>query len=99
MLTITVGNKWMIEASHARTLGEMKIESLESGQWVELENASAQNIQANHYQVTITNVPHWIRMTALDGAPLRIDGKETFRTWGSSKSGGTLILDCLVQPG
>jgi hypothetical protein len=54
-------------------------------------------LKRTRYQVTITGVPFWIRLTALDGAPLRVDGKEAYNVWGKDKGNGTLILDVLVH--
>lgn len=57
----------------------VKVESLSDGQWHILSNATANNVESNRYFVTITEVPLWVRLTALDGAPLRVDGRQAFR--------------------
>lgn len=75
----------------------MAVEHLEDGNWVTLPNATERHVESNRYLVTITGVPFWVRLTALDNAPLRVDGKITFRVWGTRKTNDTLILDVLVQ--
>ncbi len=75
----------------------MTVEYLDNGTWVIMENTSAQHIESNRYQVTIIGLEPWIRMTALDGAPLKIDGKLAFRVWGTSRIADRLVLDVLVQ--
>lgn len=73
------------------------VEYLENGNWVALTNATAQHLEANRFLVTLTGVPIWIRLTALDNAPLRIDGREAFRVWGTRRHNDTLVLDVLVR--
>lgn len=75
----------------------MPVEYLHNGQWVTLANATARHVESNRYLVTITNVAMWIRLTALDGAPLRVNGLETFNVWGTSKVNDVLTLDVLVR--
>jgi hypothetical protein len=66
--------------------------------WVPLTNATAALVESNRYLVTITKVASWVRLETLDGIRPRIDGsKETFRAWGTSKTGDTLVLDLLVR--
>jgi hypothetical protein len=79
----------------------MAVEYLEDGSWVQVDNATARQIDAERYLVTITGLPIWVRLTALDGAPLRIDGKVARNVWGTRKTGDTvrgfeLTLDVLV---
>ena len=62
----------------------MTIEYLSNGNWVVLPNATGQHVNSNRYLVTITDVPIWVRLTALDGAPLRVNQREAFRVWGTS---------------
>jgi len=72
------------------------VEFLDNGNWVQIADATAQHVDANRYLVTITGLPIWVRLTALDGAPLRVDGHETFRVWGTRRHNDTLVLDVLV---
>jgi hypothetical protein len=75
----------------------MPVEYLDNGTWIPLDNATATHVESNRYLVTLTGVPLWIRLTALDGAPLRVNGKEAFRAWGTRRTGDVLILDVLVR--
>ncbi|MGK3964987.1 hypothetical protein WMF01_30885 [Sorangium sp. So ce1667] len=75
----------------------MTVEYLDNGNWIVLPDATAQHVESNRYLVTLTKVAPWIRMTALDNAPLRVDGKEAFRVWGTRRTEDVLVLDVLVR--
>jgi hypothetical protein len=75
----------------------MPVEILQSGQWVPVPDATEQHVESNRYLVTITGLPIWVRLNALDGAPLRVAGHETFNVWGTRKTNDTLVLDVLVR--
>lgn len=75
----------------------MPVEYLNNGTWTLIPNATASHRESNHWLVSITGLPVSVRLTAFDGAALRFNGHETFNVWGTNKTGGTLILECLVR--
>jgi hypothetical protein len=74
----------------------MTVEYLRDGNWAPVPNATAQHVGGNRYLVTLTDVPIYVRLNAFDGAPLRVDGKETRTVWGSQRTNDVLVLDVLV---
>jgi hypothetical protein len=76
--------------------GDRMVEILTDGQWVTMNNATAQHMGENRYLVTVTGLPIWIRLTALDGAPLRVAGHIARNVWGTRRTGDLLVLDVLV---
>lgn len=75
----------------------MAVEHLVEDTWHVLENATATHIEANRYHVTVTNVPFWIRLKAMDDAQLRVDGRRSLRVWGTRRTDDILVLDVLVE--
>ena len=76
----------------------MSVEYLDPNtcQWIQLNNATVEPLESNRYLVTLTVQP-WVHLTTLDGIPLRIDGHESFRAWGTRRIGVNLVLDVLVK--
>lgn len=76
----------------------MSVEYLDPNtcQWIQLNNATVESLGSNRYLVTLAVLP-WVHLTTLDGIPLRINGLESFRAWGTRRNGGNLVLDVLVK--
>ena len=75
----------------------MAVEHFLDGQWVDVSNATAEHVDSNFYQVTITGMPPWRGVAAFDAEPLRVAGKQSISVWGSKRLGDALILDVTVR--
>jgi len=80
-------------------MSDMTVEFSDNGKWKIIAGATVQHVQANRYHVTLTGIPLWVRINALDGTTLRVSGLESTQVLGTRRHEDVRVLDVMVRSG